>query len=265
MIDRDFLGFGDGEFNNKRIKKLKAECSLRIREVLLPLLHGRFQRSLEEKSEKWSLEMASKEDDPDEQTLLFAYPSEFAEAGRYSPPHVRIELGARSDTEPAESPRIAPLAADSFPDVFADDIFSVRTVSPRRTFWEKALLLHEEGFRPADMPIRQGLSRHYYDLWCLITRGVATDATVDFDLFEAVVSHRQKFFRLSWVDYATCRVGRLKIAPTQEREALWRRDYAAMREEMFFNDPPAFDAVMVTIRDFESALNDRGDSAVLLR
>jgi hypothetical protein len=35
------------------------------------------------------------------------------------------------------------------------------------------MLLHEETFRPKDRPRKARLARHYYDLWCLITRGYA--------------------------------------------------------------------------------------------
>ena len=66
---------------------------------------------------------------------------------------------------------------------------------PRGTFWEKAMLLHEETYRPAGKPRKARLARHYYDLWCLIKREVADDAANDFGLFDRVAAHRTLFFR----------------------------------------------------------------------
>jgi hypothetical protein len=60
---------------------------------------------------------------------------------------VKIELGARSDTEPTEKINIHPYLKEAFPDLFPQAHFSVRAVSRERTFWEKAMLLHEETFR----------------------------------------------------------------------------------------------------------------------
>jgi hypothetical protein len=57
---------------------------------------------------------------------------------------VKIEMGARSDTDPAESIGIQSYISDVFTGLFAVTEFSVRAVMPTRTFWEKAMLLHEE-------------------------------------------------------------------------------------------------------------------------
>jgi len=72
----------------------------------------------------------------------------------------------------ARSPVVRPDVAQALPSVFSDAAFDVRTLAPRRTFWEKAFLLHEETRRPADKPRRRRLARHYYDLWSLIRKGV---------------------------------------------------------------------------------------------
>ena len=177
----------------------------------------------------WKLVPAEAAEDPDLQTLLFHYPAVFASGLGYVRPLVKIELGARSDTEPVEAPRIQPYLAEAFPELMAGSDFPLRTVAARRTFWEKAMLLHEETFRPADKPRRARLARHYYDLWCLIRKGVAAQAMADADLFDRVARHRQVFFRQGWVDYGTLRKGGLRILPAPEHRADWRRDYAAMR------------------------------------
>ena len=110
-------------------------------------------------------------------------------------PVVRIEPGARSGTEPSESPNLQTYLNEAFSDVLGSGLFAVQAVAPRRTFWEKAMLLHEETYRSAGKPRKARLARHYYDLWCLIKREVADDAANDFRLFDRVAAYRAVFFR----------------------------------------------------------------------
>jgi len=94
-----------------------------------------------------------------------------------------------------ESPESSTCLNEAFSDVLGSGLFAVQAVAPRRTFWEKAMLLHEETYRSADKPRKARLARHYYDLWCLIKREVADDAANDFGLFDRVAAHRAVFFR----------------------------------------------------------------------
>jgi len=254
VIDRGFLGFGDEVLSNNRQKKLAKACRRRIQEELRPALERRLSEALPDGLD-WGLAPADKTEDPDLQTLLFDYPSAFTGSLGYVRPVVKIELGARSATEPVEERHIQPYLTEAFPDLMSESVFSLRTVAARRTFWEKAMLLHEEGFRPADRPRRARLSRHYYDLWCLIRAGVAAEAVADLDLFERVAEHRKAFFKQSWVDYDTLRTESLRVVPQPKQVADWRRDYEAMRAEMFFAEPPTFDEVLAAIRQFEEDLH----------
>jgi hypothetical protein len=254
VIDRDFLGFGGDTLSNKQLNRLRETCSERVQAELLPALLLRFRERIPD-AESWVLELAGPEDDPDRQTILFRYPTRFNRAANYVQPAVRIELGARSETEPTESPNIQPFIAETFPDVLGSNSIVLRTVAPRRTFWEKAMLLHEETYRSADKQRKPRLSRHHYDLWCLIRKGVAEQAVRDEGLFERVATHRRHFFRQRWMDYATLSKGTLRLIPLKEQEEGWRRDYTAMRAEMFFNDPPSFDDILAVVREFEQNFN----------
>ena len=260
VIDRDFLGFGGDrgpehapskKQQRLRLDALKAECQQLIRHSLHLALAARF-KSLLPADAVWRLE----EDpaDPDGQSLSFFYPA-VIETAAYVQPVVKIELGARSDTEPSETPQIQSYLAEAFPQILGPDTFPVRTVAPRRTFWEKAMLLHEETFRPADKPRKVRLARHYYDLWCLINKGVAAQALADPGLFKRVAAHREIFFRWSWVDYTTLHPGSLRLVPPDDQLALWRQDYQTMRGEMFFGNVPKFDEILCVVGDFEKRFN----------
>jgi predicted nucleotidyltransferase component of viral defense system len=260
VIDRDFLGYG-GEHSPENapsrkkqlqwLKELKAASQRRIRESVQPELSMRIAAKLPP-GIAWRLEADAA--DPDAQTLLFDYPTVHGEAG-YVAPRVKIEFGARSDTDPAETPEIGPYLATAFPELMAPHRFSVRVVAARRTFWEKAMLLHEESYRPGDKRRADRLSRHYYDLFNLIRRGVADAAMADKGLFERVATHREVFFRHSWMDYRTLQRGSLRLQPQPDAHEAWERDYAAMRDTMFFGEAPAFDDILAVVGDFERRFN----------
>ena len=150
---------------------------------------------------------------------------------------------------------IHPYLEDAFPDLIPQSHFSVRTVSRERTFWEKAMLLHEETFRPPDKKRKARMARHYYDLYCLLDAGVGRKAIGDLELFARIAAHRQVYFHYTWVDYDTLCPGRLKLVPPDDQLAIWKSDYSAMKDEMFFGKTPEFEDLMGTIREFQDEFN----------
>lgn len=259
-IDRAALGYGgaDGpdqapsvKQKSKRLKALKEACRNHVQFVVMPALAARMTASLP--AQAWTLQPDA--NDPDGQTLLFEYPTSFGGQQRYVRPVVKIEIGARSDPWPVHQSTIRPVIADMFPQVFTTPDCMVTALAPERTFWEKAMLLHEETYRPADKARRPRMARHYYDLYRLIVQGIAARAAKDQALFRQVAVHRQIFFAQTWVDYATLRPGQLRLLPLAEQEAGWRQDYAAMQGEMFSATPPAFDQLLETIKAFEAEFN----------
>jgi predicted nucleotidyltransferase component of viral defense system len=261
VIDRGFLGFSRTDSpatapsvkqRSRRLKKLRSVCQTRIQDELKTMLEARICASLPPNM-TWSL--VPDESDPDKQSLLFQYPAALGTAASYMKQVVRIEMGARSDTEPSESPEIQPYLAEAFPDLFRSSFFAVRTVAPERTFWEKAMLLHEETYRPSDRLRKAGLARHYYDLWCLITKGIAERAMGAPGLFDQIAQHRAVFFRQNWMDYDTLRPATLRLLPLESQRAEWNADYEAMRREMFFGEQPVFSEILRIVGDFQKRVN----------
>lgn len=254
VIDRKFLGFGEEDLSRSRRDKLRDACSLNVQQVLLPALTQRLRIYLPD-GLAWKIYPASKIEDPEQLTLFFQYPTVFEGSSTYLAPVVKIEMGGRADTEPVEMPVMDSYLANAFPELFPDSSFTVRTVAARRTFWEKVMLLHEEKFRPLDKQRKARLSRHYYDLWCMIEKGVARQAIEDHGLFERVARHRQVFYRQSWVDYHTLCQGQLDLIPSDEQLLEWKQDYEVMREVMFFGEPPTFDEIIQLVQQFQDDFN----------
>ena len=263
VVNRDSLGFGGGKSPDKapsgkqrkaRLKELKKTCHEHIHSKLRPAIEQCFMETIPADL-KWSLDIAPPDEDADGQTLLFQYPGNLTGISTYLRPQVKIELGARSDVWPTEQPLIQPYLVEAFPLIFEIDKFTVQAVAPERTFWEKAMLLHEETYRPADKPRKAPLARHYYDLWCLIQKGVANRAIQNLELFTSVAEHRSVFFNQNWVDYDTIQRGSLRLVPGDDQIAAWRQDYQSMQNEMFFGTVPDFYEIMRVVGDFQNMFN----------
>lgn len=146
-----------------------------------------------------------------------------------------------------------PYVAETFPQFAPDVDVTIPTVSPARTFWEKAALVHEQLSRPGDRPLPAFQARHLYDLHRLWQRTEVTQAPGLAALFESVKQHRATFFGYNWMDYARLNPSNLKLVPDNEKAAAWRDDYARMRP-MFFTTPPAFDDLLIHLREIEKSL-----------
>jgi len=262
VINRGALGF-DGsnapeatpsrKQTRKRLDALRIACQECIEKTIQPALHDAIVADI---PPGLAWELIKDPDDPDSQTLLFFYPTAFPEQAVYLRRAVKIEMGARSDTEPAETIKIHPYISDAFSALLSESNIAVRAVMPKRTFWEKAMLLHEETFRPPDGKRRKEyMARHYYDLYRLIQAGIADDAAADRDLFFRIACHRKVFFRYTWVDYSTLAPGQLRLVPPDAQLLDWRSDYAGMKQEMFYGKVPGFDEIIDVVRRFQNTFN----------
>jgi hypothetical protein len=103
VIDRAFLGFGEEVLSRSRRDRLRDACRLNVQYAMLPALaqhiHDHLPGGLD-----WDLASADHTEDPEYLTLLFRYPTAFAESATYLRPFVKMEFGGRADTEPVEMP-----------------------------------------------------------------------------------------------------------------------------------------------------------------
>lgn len=262
VIDRERLGFGgdespakgvSGKQRKKRLERLKGTCLEFVSQEVEPVLRATLNGRLTD-----SFELAA--DSQDGMTLLFRYPSAYAEgAASYLRREVKIEMGARSDIWPAEEVPVVPYVAEVLPEYFENDAsVNVRTISAERTCLDKMLLLHEENFRPNERAKKERMSRHYYDLYRLIVAGVGVRSVSDSVLLDRVVEHRSFFFAYSWIKYDEFSLSDLRLLPKDDFVAFWREDYQKMRAEMFFGSPPSFEEVLTVVGAFEKKLRSDG-------
>lgn len=220
-------------------------------------LQATFTQELSDVAGEWSLE-----NDPAEaQNLLFHYPSVLASPGEYVVKAVKMEFGGRSDHWPSERCTLRAYVAAEFPAVFKAPEVSVQALSPVRTFWEKATILHSEYHRThpdlgeKKRSARARSSRHWYDLMRMAgDEALCERALADVSLLDAVAAHKALFYKDPKSRYQEARRGSLRLVPHPGLEAALREDYTKM-EEMFFRPPPTFDEVLSALRSLESRIN----------
>ena len=159
------------KLRNRMIEALGMEARAKIQNEIQPELKELIREQLG--SDEWNLERDPT--DPDGQSLAFAYPrtSLTPETSAYIRPAVKIEFGARSDHWPAESKTLKPYVAEALPDAMEQVEVIVKAMSARRTFWEKATILHQMAHLPDHRQFPDRYSRHYADLSAMVTAQVS--------------------------------------------------------------------------------------------
>ena len=191
------------------------------------------------------------------EALHFSYPSivETSSNG-YLLEHVLLEFGIRNDARPNDKYKIWPYLKDS---TNSDILFpqaTVDTLSPIRTFWEKATLIHVECHRDRLKESPDRLSRHWYDLFHFSRSNFKDQALKDTDTFNGVIQNKKAFFNASYCNYDDCLNNAFKLIPRDEKISELKKDYNKMIEaKMFIIDPPHFDEIIQELSALEKILN----------
>lgn len=254
-----------GNERQRRTKAIKAAAQTFAQEIALPELSNAIAHALGT-SEGWSVLIDP--EDPDAQTILFQYPKLLNYGGGfgaggysvrnfgegedgYIRPRIKLEFGARGETEPSEIKALIPYIALEFPDELPDATINVATLSVERTFWEKVTILHALHHGTKLLP---EMSRHYYDTAMLAEKGVDDAAMISPDLLARVVLNKSLMFADNKASYGTAILGSLRLVPNDDLRERLRADYVAMTE-MFMIPPPSFDDLMTMIAALEAKLN----------
>lgn len=256
-----------GKERQRRIDILKSNARRFVAELALPALQEIFSDTPSNAGD-WKLVL--EKDDPDQQTIAFFYPKLMnygqgygmgkfgvghyggGEIG-YIKPAVKLEFGARGDSEPSETKVVTPYIAETFPQLFDAPSSPVHVLAAERTFWEKVTILHAlyHGSK-----IRDRMSRHYYDTFIMAQKGVADAALKDTALLERVVRNKNLLFQDSKASYETAVIGSLHLVPRDDMMAGLKSDYAAMNE-MLLSEAPAFEALMDSLLALEKTINEK--------
>ena len=229
--------------------EMLAACQSYIAGEFLERLHARCTEVLGTEV-SWRLVI----DEHDPNIVHFFYPFAIPAKVSYVAPRVTLELGTHAEFIPRGEFEIRAFAAAEFPKLFQQVDVAVTSLLAKRTFWEKATILHAEFHRPAEKNLPDCYSRHYYDLAMMASRWVKQEALQDLDLLAAVVKHKQTFYASAWAHYPLARPGTFKLAPAELRVRALRQDYREMAV-MIFGEPPSFEQIIETLVALEDEVN----------
>lgn len=250
-LDGSFDPFAKGVSRN-RLKKfsedLKSFVCAHAHSIVVP--HFQEMLAAEFDADAFRLKVSD-----DGEQLRVHYPTVLEAPGDYVGNSVLIEFGGRNITEPNEEHEVQPDIAEHVADLdFPRSQVSV--LSPARTFWEKATLMHVECQRGEFRASAERLSRHWYDLAMLADLAHGQAAMANRALLADVVKHKKVFYNAGYANYAACLAGRLRLIPDDVVLAALRDDFQRMiGAGMFIGKPPAFDAIVERLRALEAAIN----------
>jgi hypothetical protein len=228
-----------------------AECRAYIKGEFIDRLQERCREVLGPEAEGvWNLSVDAQSPD----VVRFEYPRAVRQRVAYIVPQVVLELGTHAEFIPRGDFTIRSFAAVEFPHLFGNVNVPVTSLLAKRTFWEKATILHAEFHRPADKPMPIRYSRHYFDVATMAQGPVKNEAFEDLALLTAVVRHKQIFYPAAWAQYPLASPGTFRMVPPEARVKALRQDYREMGV-MIFGRPPRFETVLETLVALESELN----------
>lgn len=169
-------------------------------------------------------------------------------------PEILLEIGPLAAWSPSAVFPVRSYAADYFPAVFEQAACRVPTILAKRTFWEKATILHQEAHRAAAKPMPPRYSRHYYDMALLARSPVRQEALADRPLLAEVVAFKQRFYPVAWAKYELAKPGSLKLVPPSDRIRELEQDFKAM-QNMIFDKRLSLDEIMASLGELEHTIN----------
>ena len=235
----------------------RAGCSFTSNE-LMEALKAEF-RSSQVPENLYSIEAESipvDMPDTDPQALYVNFVSLF-DPNPYLPDRVKIEFSVRSLKEPSIKRSMRSLLDTHFPNEnYIEENCEVLTILPQRTLIEKMLLLHEEYNRDELAKMRtERMSRHYYDLFQLSRQNFSSVTLRNNDFIEEIIEHRKYYSRLKRFDYSTLKRGRISIIPPADILKALEQDYAIMKAEMIYGNPPTFEKIIQAMKNLQDEIN----------
>lgn len=177
----------------------------------------------------------------------------------YLRPEILLEIGPLASWLPSDSFEISSFAAQKFPQVFEKTNCTVNTIVAKRTFWEKATILHLEANRPADSTMPTRYSRYYYDLVMIakseVKNEVKNEALAYLELLKNVVDFKQKIYPRKWAKYEEAVSRTLKLSPPKFRLDSLEKDYKFM-QNMIFDKYISFEEIIEILENLEKKINE---------
>lgn len=250
-VDRSLFGF-EGDLTKRQLKQLRKASSL--------FVSNEFTSELKEAANKYGIghlcTIEAQQDGegdstyPEPRKIWIRYSSVFNNPISYINPVVMLEIGSRSLQEPFEVCKIKSLVEENFPTIHTTlTDTEIITAKAEKTFLEKAFLLHELFSVEGKAKIADRKSRHLYDLYMMMNKGIATSAIADDELWENIRHHREIFTSIKGMNYTPDVRSRITLVPNNDDFSVWEADYAQMRASMIYgSNKPSFNDIIEKMR-----------------
>lgn len=257
-IDRSQFGF-EGDLTKKQLKTLRKQSSLFVKDT--------FSEDLRKEIEKAGLAgLCTIEPEPDGEgdmtypeprKIHVRYHSVFPQPLPYLRPEVMLEIGARSLIEPYSLVKVESFVSQNTSvDTSAAEVM-IPMAEPKKTFLEKAFLLHEL-FSPGEPRKAERKSRHLYDLEKMMRHPEILSVIADDELWNSIHHHRSVFTPLREVDYTPDIRDRICLIPPDNCIGDWKNDYQAMCESMIYESSPLpFEKLIARMKELEALFRNR--------
>lgn len=254
-IDRRFFSF-EGDISKTQINNLrKQSCEFISTTFLTDLTSVLTEWKAIEECKLFAQPV--KDSDKDPQVIEIHYNS-VIDTSAYLSQRVLIEVSSRSLMEPIEERNISSILSENFSQQnFVNAPFAIPTVLPQRTFLEKIFLLHEEFSQDIEKIRVDRLSRHLYDLEKLMDTEHGIEALKNSELYNNIVSHREKFNPLRGLAYSNHIPSKIRIIPPDSVIKNYERDYEAMTSFMIYGEPLKFGQLIEKISELQIRINGK--------
>ena len=242
----------DPKISNSKVKKLsktlKGLVSDHANGLIVPYLKQQLCAEVESSQARVEANETAAE-------VRIYYPSTIDPTSGYLRDSVLIEFGGRNITEPNTEHHVRPYIAEYLTNLVLP-MADVTVLSPARTFWEKATLIHVECHRPELKADANRQSRHWCDLAVLADHDIGRDALANRNLLADVVKHKNVFFRDQHANYDACLSGKLRLVPDDALLRVVDADLRAMIDGgMFYGERPSFEKIIERLRALEGEIN----------
>jgi hypothetical protein len=248
ILKQDYLNNGKEILTSSQQNRFLKKSRKQIREELLPLIKKKFAESCNEIKEG---DIVLDNTMGRNKTILFYFPSVFKKPTSSFPYTFPINF-----EEPKIIKTINPYLKQYAPILFEkEENILFYTIDVNRTFWEKLTILHRIATMPKEMETPSRYSRHYYDVYMFISKEKHIDALNFKHFLSEIVENDIKFFRRSYCNYDSMKIGSLKLVPeNKEKIKELHHDYISMKQ-MFFKDIPAFEDIINKLLELENIIN----------
>lgn len=253
-ISREYLGFA-GELSRTQVsdKLRRAACSFVREKMQNDVREGLIAMGIA--PDKFSVHVNITPITTTDPEVIYVDYQSVLPNSEYIAHTVKVEVSGRSMHDPVQTVALQSQIDTILPQsAIVQPAFNVSVVVPERTFLEKVMLLHEEFAKPQTDIRTSRMSRHLYDIYCMLHTDIAERALDNEQLYRSIVEHRRKFINLRDFDYGTLYPATLSILPSASVADLWRKDYENMQKTMIYGNSPSYEQLLKRLAELQKEI-----------